>query len=468
MEAKLASLFADWNYKQPAVPPFPAVHEKAQPGIYVAQKDDVTQTFFVEGHLGGELKDKDFPALEVMADILGGGFQSRLFERVRTQLGLAYEISADWGANYDHPGLFEIGGSTKSESTAETLKAIQEETEHIRSGEVSADELETARQTALNSLVFAFDTRAKTLGRLLNYEYFDYPKDFIDRYQKGLEAVTRADVLRVAREHVHVADLTVVAVGKADEFRKSLATLGLPVSSIDLTIPEPKPEQAPAPKADAAGAEKGKQLLERVRQAVGGAAKLAAVKDMVEVAQFHMDPSARGTDMKRIDKWVAPSYFREDTQLPFGAISLYADGKTGWMASPQGSRPLPPEQMAPVRNKVLKLYFAMLLSDRLPGRTVNLAADGALDISDGQGDTVRLFIDQKTGLPAKVEYTTPSMGGAPPGTIDETFEGFEEVDGIKVPNVIDIAQNGSKYARIVVQSLKLNTGLKPEDLSKKP
>jgi hypothetical protein len=138
------------------------------------------------------------------------------------------------------------------------------------------------------------------------------------------------------------------------------------------------------------------------------------------------------------------------------------------MASPQGSRPLPPEQMAPVRNKVLKLYFAMLLSDRLPGRTVNLAADGALDISDGQGDTVRLFIDQKTGLPAKVEYTTPSMGGAPPGTIDETFEGFEEVDGIKVPNVIDIAQNGSKYARIVVQSLKLNTGLKPEDLSKKP
>ncbi len=466
MKAKLASLFADWNYQQPAVPPFPPVREKAQPGIYVAQKDDVTQTFFMEGHLGGELKDKDFPALEVMADILGGGFQSRLLQRVRTQLGLAYEISADWGAHYDHPGLFEIGGSTKSASTAETLKAIQQEIERVRTTEVSADELETARQTVLNSLVFAFDTRTKTLGRLLNYEYYDYPKDFIDRYQKGLEAVTRADVLRVAREHVHAGDMTVVAVGKADEFQKSLATLGLPVSSIDLTIPEPKSE--PAPKADAAGAEKGKQLLKRAQQAAGGADKLAAVKDMEEVAEFHMDPSAPGANMKRTDRWVAPSYFREDTQLPFGVISIYADGKTGWMASPQGSGPLPPEQMTPVRDKLLRLYFAMLLSDRLPGRTVSLTGDGALDIADEQGDTVRLFIDEKSGLPAKVEYATPSMGGAPSSTIDETFDSFEEVNGIKVPNRLTIIQNGHKYAEVTVQSLKINTGLKPEDLNKKP
>jgi zinc protease len=180
-----------------------------------------------------------------MGDILGGGFQSRLVQRVRTQLGLAYEISADWGANYDHPGVFEIGGSTKSASTAETLKAIQQEVERIRSSQVTADELETARQSALNSLVFAFDTNTKTLSRLLNYEYYGYPKDFIDRYQKGLEAVTRADVLRVAREHVHPADLTIVAVGKTDEFRESLATLGLPISSIDLTIPGSKPGDVP-------------------------------------------------------------------------------------------------------------------------------------------------------------------------------------------------------------------------------
>ncbi len=469
MEARLTSLFADWNYQQARVPPFLPVREKAKPGIYIAQKDDVTQTFFVEGHLGGELKDPDFPALEVMADILGGGFQSRLVQRVRTQLGLAYDISADWGAHYDHPGLFQIGGSTKSASTADTLKAIQEQVERIRSSEVSTDELETARQTALNSLVFAFDTRAKTLGRLLNYEYFDYPKDFIDRYQKGLEAVTRADVLRVARDHVRTGDLTVVAVGKAAEFQKSLATLGLPVSSIDLTIAEPRTEPVPAaPKTDSAGAEQGARLLERVQQAVGGADKLASVKDMVEAAEYHKDASAPGTDMKLTDKWIAPSYFREETQLPFGAITLYSDGKTGWMASPQGSQPLRPELVKPARNKMLRVYFTLLLSDRLPGRSVKPAGDGAVDISDDQGETVRLFIDAKTGLPAKVEYAAPAMGNTPGMTIDETFDAFEEVDGIKVPKHLTIMQDGHKAAEIVVQSLKVNTGLKVEDLSKKP
>jgi zinc protease len=240
MQAKLARVFAGWTAQQPKVPPFPEVRHKPAPGIYVANKEDVTQTFFTVGHLGGELKDADLPALEVMAEILGGGFESRLLQRVRTKLGLAYEISAEWGANYDHPGLFRVSGSTKSASTAETLQAVQQEIERIRNDEVTDDELETARNTALNSLVFAFDTKEKSLGRMLTYTYYGYPQDFVQRYQKGLEAVTRADVLRVAKEHLHTDQMTIVAVGKAGDFSKSLATLGMPVSSIDLTIPGPK------------------------------------------------------------------------------------------------------------------------------------------------------------------------------------------------------------------------------------
>jgi zinc protease len=465
MQAKLTKLFGSWNYEQPKVPPFPAVRVTAQPGIYLAKKDDVTQTFFIEGHLGGRLDDKDLPALEVMGEILGGGFQSRLVQRVRTQLGLAYEISADWGADYDHPGLFEIGGSTKSASTADTLKAIQEQVERIRSSEVTGDELETARQSALNSLVFAFDTNTKTLGRLLNYEYYGYPKDFIDRYQKGLEAVTRADVLRVARERLHLADLTIVAVGKADEFRKSLATLGLPVSSIDLTIPEAKPEALS--KSVAGDPAKGRQLLQRAQQAVGGAEKLAAVKDMLEIAELHVDPSFGGLTIKRTDRWVAPSDFREDSELPFGIVSTYGDGKTGWMASPQGQMPLPPAQVKPMQDKLLRLYFPMLLSDRLAGRTVNWVGEGTLEISNGQGITVRLFVDEKTGMPAKVEYDSTAPNG-PASTIDETYDSFEDVDGIKVPKRMTIIQNGRRYADVVVESVQLNTGLKSADLCKKP
>lgn len=242
MQTKIENLFAGWTVKQPPVPSFPKVREQAAPGVYLAVKTDVAQTFFSIGHLSGELRDKDFPALQVMADILGGGFRSRLFQRVRTRMGDAYEIGADWAANYDHPGLFEISGSTKSASTLETLKAVREEVEKIRTTEVSDDELNTAKQTALNGLVFAFDTRTKTLGRLLTYEYFGYPKDFIQQYQKALAAVTKADVLRVAKQRLHPESFTIVAAGNPQDFGQPLSALGS-VKSIDLTIPEPEGKQ---------------------------------------------------------------------------------------------------------------------------------------------------------------------------------------------------------------------------------
>ncbi|MFN7993177.1 MAG: pitrilysin family protein [Bryobacteraceae bacterium] len=464
MEAKLDQLFVDWKAQQSPVPVFPTVQRRPKPGIFLVKKEDVTQTFFVEGHLGGVLKDKDFPAMEILSDILGGGFQSRLVQQVRTRLGLAYDISAGWGAHYDHPGLFQIAGSTKSAATAQTLKAVQEQLDRVRTTEVTDDELETARQTALNSLVFAFDTKAKTLGRVLNYEYYGYPKDFIDQYQKALERVTRAEVLQAAKERLQPKEVTVVAVGRTEEFEKSLATLGLPVSSIDISIPEAKP--AVAPKASTAGIEQGKELLARVQRAVGGTDKLASIKDLIEVAELRMAMGG-GAVLKRTDLWIGPSFLREETQLPNGVITLYSDGNNGWMASPQGSGPLPPPFLKQVRSKLLRIYSSLLLSDRVPGRTVSLAGEGKLQIADDQGAAVQLFVDAKTGLPAKLQYSMPGMGGAP-STIDETFDEFEQVNGIQFPKRMTITQEGHKYADVAVQSLKVNTGLNQEDLNKKP
>jgi zinc protease len=247
MKAQLEKLFADWTVTQPPVPPFPKAEPAPPGGTYLAVKTDVTQTFFAIGQQGGELRDKDYPALTIMTDILGGGFQSRLLERIRTQMGNAYNIGANWDARYDHPGLFEINGGTKSRSTVETIQAIREEVDRIRTTEVTEAELKTAKDTALNGLVFAFDTKAKTLGRLLTYEYYGYPRDFLQQYQKALAAVTRADVLRVAKEHIDPAHFTLVTVGNPQEFGQRLETLGSPVHPFDLTIPSDKPAAGPNP-----------------------------------------------------------------------------------------------------------------------------------------------------------------------------------------------------------------------------
>jgi len=464
MKAKIEKLFSDWTVEQPPVPEFPEVRGKPAPGTYLAVKKDVTQTFFSIGQLGGQFNDKDYPALVIMADILGGGFRSRLVERVRTKMGNAYDIGADWDANYDHAGLFEISGDTKSLSTVETFKAIQEEVDRIRTAQVTEEELKTAKDTALNSLVFAYDTRAKTLRRILTYEYYGYPTDFIEQYQKALETVSRADVLRVAKEHLNPAAFTTVAVGNPQDFGRPLDTLGNPVNMIDLTIPQEKLEAA---KADAASLEKGKQLLARAQQAAGGADQLAAVKDYIQSFEFQTESSAGGMPVKGTNRWIAPTYFRQDTELPSGKVSAFCDGRVGWIAAAKGWGPLAGAQLKQAQGDLFRLYFRLLLSDRIEGRTVNALDDNTIEIADTAGQTARLEFDAETRLPQRVLYETARASG-PPISTEETWSDFQEIAGVKAPHRITTMQGGRKYAEMKVTDFKVNSGIQLQELQKRP
>lgn len=462
MKDKLTRVFAGWTVKQPPVPKFPEVQTTSAPGVYLAAKTDVTQTFFAEGHLGGVFRDKDYPALEVASEILGGGFSSRLFQRIRTKLGYAYGISASWGATYDHPGTFEIGGSTQSARTVDTLKAIKEELEKIRTSEVTDQELQTAKDTVLNGFVFNFDKPSKTLNRLLLYEYFGYPRDFIFQYQKAIGAVTKADVLRVAREHFRLQDLTIVAVGNPAEFKTPLSALGFKVQEIDLKIPQPAKAE---PKADAASQERGKQLLAKMQAALGGSERLAAVKDVQYQAEVSFQAGAGTMKAKQRNSFVNPSTMRQDLELPFGKQAVFFDGQGGWIASPQGTQALPPPVMQQVQGEVFRQFYNLALSDRDANRTVSAVGADVLAISDKHGNSVRVQLDA-AGLPSKIMYDGESAAG--PAAIEESFSDWRDVNGLKAPFQVTIVQGGKKFADAKIQDFKINSGLKVEDLSKKP
>ncbi|MBZ5634374.1 MAG: insulinase family protein [Acidobacteriia bacterium] len=462
MRDKLEKLFADWKVEQPATPPFPPLTAKPAPGVYFAPKEDVTQTFFSIGHLGGTLRDADYPALEVAANILGEGFSSRLVSRIRTELGYAYSIGATWAANYNYPGTFRIGGSTKSMTTVETVQAIREEVDKLRTTEVTEKELDEAKQAVLNSFVFFFDSPAKTLNRVMRYEYFGYPKDFLFQYQKAIAGVTRADVLRVAKEHIHPDELAIVTVGNPKEFGKPLAALGK-VNELDLTIPEPKQELA---KSDAGSLARGKQLLERAQQSMGGAEKLAAVKDATYTAEIALEQAAGGIKIKQVNMYLEPGELRQEQELPFGKIVAYTDGKTGWMATPQGVQPMPAEVLKQAQGEIFRELYPLMLSDRDASRTVNAVGENTIEIAAG-GFSVRIELDPATGLPARQTYTDIGSGGAPAQTAD-IFSDWREVAGIKLPFKAIQLENGMKMLEVTVSEYKINSGLSAAELSKRP
>ena len=97
--------------------------------------------------------------------------------------------------------------------------------------------------------------------------------------------MTKTDILRVAKQYLRPDDLTYLVVGKPEEFGKPLSTLNLPVKEIDLTIPDPKQTKSAAT-ADSVA--KGKKLLQLLQKNIGGADKLAAVKDYSHQAEVEL------------------------------------------------------------------------------------------------------------------------------------------------------------------------------------
>lgn len=236
MIQKIERAFGGWAKIDATVPPMPKVDYEYTRTVSVIPRADLNQSSIFLGHIGGLRSDPDYFSLVVMNQILGGGFTGRLFKNVRSRQGLAYSVFGAYGADYAHPGMFSLGCQTKSESTVQAIQSILSEVEKMRQTEVTEEELRLAKESFLNSFVFNFDSEGKIVTRLLTYEYYDYPADFLLQIRDRVEKVTKADVLRVARKHLHPADVRILVVGNPDGFDKPLSTLG-DVETLDVTIP---------------------------------------------------------------------------------------------------------------------------------------------------------------------------------------------------------------------------------------
>lgn len=238
MRGLINEKFGNWQTTAPLLPPLPTVQQVNQGGIFFVEQPQLTQSNVLLGHLGGKYDSPDYPALSVLNAVLNG-FGGRLFNNIRSKEGLAYSVYGMWAANYDYPGLFVAGGQTRSESTVAFVKAINQEIERMRTEPVTAEELQQAKESSLNSFIFNFASPAQTLSRLMSYQYYGYPEDFIFQYQRAIAETTVEDVQRVAQKYLQPDKIVTLVVGNSQEIQPKLETLtkGQKIIPIDVTIP---------------------------------------------------------------------------------------------------------------------------------------------------------------------------------------------------------------------------------------
>jgi zinc protease len=223
-----------------SVPPRHDTFHAPQQAVYFIDKEDVTQSNVQIVGLGTDRHNPDVPALALMNDILGGGFASRLFQKIRTELGLAYAVGGGYGFAYDHPATFRVEVLTQSATTVKATQAALDEIAGLSTRPFSDEELKRAKDDILSSFLFRYDTKDKVLAERERLEFYGYPADYLETYEAAIKKVSLDDVNAAARKYIHPKDLAILVVGNGPEIKPGLDELKLgAVHNIDITIPQP-------------------------------------------------------------------------------------------------------------------------------------------------------------------------------------------------------------------------------------
>lgn len=175
---------------------------------------DITQSNIVMGHVGISRGNPDYYAVSVMNYILGGGgFSSRLMQAIRDEKGLAYDVHSVFQSNKEG-GLFQVNVQTKNESASTVIAEILEQVNRVRKEPVTDQELEDAKAYLTGSFPRRLDTNRKIADFLVAVEFYGLGLDYVEKYPRYINAVTRDDVLRVAKKYLDPERLVTVLVGK--------------------------------------------------------------------------------------------------------------------------------------------------------------------------------------------------------------------------------------------------------------
>lgn len=216
MLSYLEGAFSDWPMGA-RMPDPPAPDHNIKPGVYHVEKD-IPQGKFRLGHRGVKRDNPDYFPLTIMNDILGGGgFTSRMMKKIRSDEGLTYGISSSLQNRVYYPGQFVVNSFSKNDTVALTIKLALEQIENVQRDGVTEEELETSKQSFIETFPRRFESKAGMLNTFVSDEWTDRPSDYWKNYRKNVESISTDDVKRVANEYLNPDQMMILVVGKWDE-----------------------------------------------------------------------------------------------------------------------------------------------------------------------------------------------------------------------------------------------------------
>jgi len=414
-----------------------------------------------------KMDSEDYHAVLIANKILGGGFNSMLNLNLREANGWTYGARSSIRAERDAEAMFSAGASVRNSVTDSAVVETLKEINNIRTIDVTEDQIKNVKAKYLGDFVLAME-KPQTIARYaLNIKRNNLPEDFYKTFLEKINAVTAADVKRVANKYFLANNLRIVIAGKGSEVADALEKVQyngkkIPVKYFDKygNSTEKPVFSKPIPEGVTA-----QTVIDAHIKAVGGKEAI----DKVSSVSMKGEVTIEGAPMQlsATIKQMAPN--KESMAIEMNGMVVQKsafDGEKGYTMAQGQKKDMTAEEVTEAKAKNVILDELGFKADQ-----ISLASVESLNgedvykviVKDSKGDSARYY-SVKTGLLVKEEATTEQNGMKLKRTT--TYQGYTPINGVKFPFIRVMTMGNGQMSQVIkttVKEVKVNEGVTEAD-----
>lgn len=397
------------------------------------------------------MTDKDYFAVILANQILGGDFNSYLNMNLREAHGWTYGARSSIGATR-YVSTFRASSSVRNAVTDSAIAEFLKEIKRIRTEKVDEKTLADVKAGYIGNFVMQIEKPQTVAQYALNTILHKLPDNFYENYIANINAVTVDDIYRVANKYFSYDNLRIVVVGKGSDVIEPLEKLNIPIFYFDkYGNPTDKPQAKVVDPSITP-----KVVLDKYIQAVGGADAVAKIKT-VSLKGTATIPGAPGPVDVKIKR--AEGKFMQDMSMQ--GMSLFKtviNGSKGYMTMQGQRQDFTEEEVAESKAEAAPVAELVLLND------TNLVVKGieAVDGKDAyvlESGDFTYYYDVESGLKVAEGRTSEMMGQKM--TSMTYFKDYKAVQGVKMYHTI--VQNVGFDLEVKISEIKINEGVSDAD-----
>ncbi|MDX1478245.1 MAG: pitrilysin family protein [Saprospiraceae bacterium] len=453
---KISKYFGQWKQGDVPVHTYPLPPEVEKTRVNFVDKAGAVQsviriTYPVVLQPGSE----DVIKARVMNTILGSGFSGRLFRNLREDKGFTYGAYSSLGSD-ELVGSFTASASVRNEVTDSAVTEFLYELDKLRSEPVTDSELELAKNYIAGSFARSLESPQTVANFALNTFLYNLPEDYYATYLEKLEAVTKEDVMAMARKYIRPENANIIIVGNQDEVSEKLVRFDLDDGKIafyDIYANE---------KADAqdAGDVTAEDIINAYIEAIGGEEALGKVQSLRQESSMSM----MGQTITVVVQHAAPNKFSMEMSMPgMTVMKQVFDGQAGYVEQMGQKTPVEGDDL-------VKMALQARMTPELEyfGEEFTLEVAGIEDLEgekaykvivNGPAGKSTEYYSVDTGYKLKSIEVQEAQGQSV--TVTTEYSDYQEVDGIMLPHIIKISGMGPMPFEMKTEKVELNVTIEP-------